>query len=222
MHTTFRRPTLWLSAFCLLHPTSAWADVLVNGGVDTIGPSGASVSGSGPSAALGWNQFTVVPGSQITSDLETSTDPLGSGEMIHILTDNGFWGPASQGNGFHQGFSTLPSATASFDIDVVSGKVTGGLVLATGPFAQFTPYQAGGGWQHVVENVNAPVIDIEFEVLTPTNAGGAEFYLDNLQVTPTPEPSMLPLLAGLLVFALGWRCIRRADKDLCATWGLLK
>jgi hypothetical protein len=220
MLTTFHRPTLWLSAFCLLHLTGAWADVLVNGGVDTVGLNGSPVSGSGPSAALAWNQFTVVPGSHITSDLETTTDPLGSGEMIHILTDNGFWGPASQGNGFHQSFATLPSATASFDIDVVSGEVTGGLVLATGPFAQFTPYQNSGGWQHVVENVNAPVIDMEFEVLT-ANAG-AEFYLDNLQVTPTPEPSMLPLLVVGLVLAWGWRCIRKVEKDHCATWRLLE
>ena len=81
-----------------------------------------------------------MPGNSIISRLLATTDPLGNGEMIDIITNAGFYAPAKQGNRLHQSFATLPQATASFDIFVVSGSVTGGLVLSTGPFASFTSY----------------------------------------------------------------------------------
>jgi hypothetical protein len=95
----------------VLGPAHA-ANILLNPGLDTVGPSGSPVSGTGPSAAQSWNQFTVVPGSTIISQLLASTDPLGGGQMIDIATNAGFFAPAKQGNGFNQAFAALPQATA--------------------------------------------------------------------------------------------------------------
>jgi len=178
-------------------------NILLNGGLDTVGPDGSPVSGSGPSAAQSWTQFTVVPGSTISSQLLASTDPLGGGEMIDITTNAGYYAAASQGNGFYQDFATIPAATASFDIFVVSGSVTGGLGLATGPFASFTAYTPTGAWQHVTQTVNAPVDGMFFENLV--TGAGAEFLLDNLQVNSIPEPgtfAMMLLAAGSMLL---WR-----------------
>jgi hypothetical protein len=171
------------------------ADLLLNGGVDIVGSNGnpaVTSGGSGGSAAQSWIQYTVVPLSTITSQLLPTTDPFGSGMMIDISTTAGFYAPASQGNGFYQHFTTVPAAVFTFDIYVVSGTVTGGLVLTTGPFAQANHYSSAS-WQQVSQTINSPVNEVAFEDLVA--GAGAEFYLDNLQVLQVaPEPGTWALL----------------------------
>ncbi len=166
---------------------SAQAIILSNGGFDTVGPTGPVVTTFCPvateSAAANWKQWAVVPSSQITTELCPSTDLLsgGGGNMLHVITDVDLYSPAHCGNGFSQDFgSILPNAQASFDLFVVSGQVTAGLVLATGPFANFQTFGPTGGWIHVVDTVNAPVQSLAFETLTL--GAGAEYYVDNARV----------------------------------------
>ena len=181
------------------------ADLLLNGGVDLVGSSGNPATGPGGAAAQSWIQYTVVPGSTVTSQLLATADPFGSGQMIDISTNAGYYAPASQGNGFYQHFTAVPGAVFTFDIYVVSGTVTGGLVLTTGPFAQANHYTVTGSWQQVTQTINSPVNEVAFEDLA--NGVGAEFELDNLQVLQTaPEPASWTLL---LVACLGVAALRR-------------
>jgi hypothetical protein len=90
---------------------AAPAAFLINPGLDTVGPDGSPVTttapavvppyAGGPSAALGWSQFVVWPSGTLTTTLLPTTDPSGSGDMLHIVTDSGDYGPAEQGNGWY-------------------------------------------------------------------------------------------------------------------------
>jgi hypothetical protein len=202
--------------------TPAAADYLINSGFDTLGPGGSPVTtigGSGAwSAALGWEQFTVVPGGYLTTSLAPSTDPWGGGNAIHVVTDSGDYPPAEQGNGFGQVFSSLlPHATVSYDLYVVSGSVTGGITLdiggGVGVFTGNTPtFGPTGGWIHVV-NAQLPgelSTGVYFETLTlGQGAGyGADYFVDNVVVS-VPELSTWAMM--LLGFAgLGFSGYRRA------------
>ena len=96
-----------VGAACLTGP--AQAQYLVNPGLDAVGPTGSTVTttapavvppyAGGPSAAEGWSQFVVWPGGTLTTTLLPTTDPSGSGDMLHIVTDSGDYGPVEQGNG---------------------------------------------------------------------------------------------------------------------------
>jgi hypothetical protein len=206
----------------------AGAVYLIDPGFDTVGPSGSSVTtlggSNGWSAALGWFQFTVVPAGSLTTTLLPSTDPLGSGDMLHVVTDSGDYPPAEQGNGFGQQFvggARLPHATVSFDLYVVSGSVTGGITAdypshGIGVFTSNTPtFGPTGGWIHVV-NAQLPgkLSDgVFFETLTlGQGAGyGANYYVDNVSVSSVPEPSTWAMM--LLGFsALGFGGYRRTRK----------
>jgi hypothetical protein len=87
------------------------------------------------------------PSGTLTTTLLPTTDPSGSGDMLHIVTDSGDYGPAEQGNGWYQGFIggvLLADATVTYDLDVVSGSVTGGLVASDGRLSVEYPDQ----WPH--------------------------------------------------------------------------
>jgi hypothetical protein len=204
-----------LGGALLLASPAAAATYLINPGLDAVGPSGPSVTTVAggpevPSAALGWLQFTAVPGGTLTTTLLPTTDPWGSGNMLHIVTDSGDYPPAKSGNGFGQQFvggARLVDATVSFDIDVVSGSVTGGISADTaahdiGVFTSHTPtFGPTNGWIRVV-NVQLPGVlsdGVFFETLTiGQGAGyGANYYVDNVAVTAAPEPpTWAMLLAG--------------------------
>jgi hypothetical protein len=181
----------------------ARAALLTNGGFDTVGPAGSPMTSIGqafdPSAAAGWEQYAIVPSSYFVSELLPTTDPTGSGSMMHVITTAGDWPPAEFGNGFEQFFTTLNSAVFSFDLYVVSGQVTGGLVLASsGAYVDYPTFGPTGGWIHVTDHSTLPVNDVAFETLTLT--GGAEYYVDNAVLSAVPEPSSLAI-AGIAILA---------------------
>jgi hypothetical protein len=167
-------------------------------------------SSGGPSAALGWTQFTVVPTGILTTTLSPTTDPFGGGNMMEINTDSGDFPPAEQGNGFGQNLPFLvPSATLTFDLDVISGSVTAGLTEAKGAIGVFPPtvqtFGPTGGWVRVTDHLPAGLLaqGVYFETLTlGQGAGfGADYFVDNAVVTE-PEPgSFALLLAGLATLA---------------------
>jgi hypothetical protein len=196
-------------------PSPAPAAYLINPDFSTVGPDGSPVTSpggtGGPSAALGWSQFTVVPGGTLTSTLVTGADPFTGGNAIHVVTDSGDYPPAEQGNGIGQayiGAALLPHTTLTFDLDVVSGTVSGGLTewIGHGDAGAFPPgyptWGPTGGWIHVTEDGDAYLSQgVYFETLTlGTTAGGptfgGDYYIANINVTSVPEPATMTLLAG--------------------------
>jgi len=218
---------------CLAGP--APAQYLINPGLDTVGPLGSPVTtmapamvppyAGGPSAAAGWSQFVVWPSGTLTTTLLPTTDPFGGGNMLHIVTDSGDYGPAESGNGWGQGFIggvLLADATVTYDLDVVSGSVTGGLVAADGAFQFNTPTNGPtGGWIQVTDHMLPGLLSglVAFETLTPGMTTGGDYYVDNINVTgnlTVPEPATMTLLAG----GLGGLFLRRRRAAQAASPGL--
>ena len=192
----------------------ARAGLLLNGGFDVGGPDGSSVTTLAqpfnpvPSAAADWVQYAVADNSSLTTELLPSTDPWGSGSMMHVLTTGGFSPTANFGNGFEQYFSSVNKSVLSFDLDVVSGQVTGGLALTgSEDFVDPTPFGPTGGWIHVVEVSNQPINAVAFETMTFSANGaytGAEYYVDNVVLSSVPEPSTIVLLGISSIASALW------------------
>ena len=127
-----RRIVLFLTAIaaCCV-PWSARAGGLIqNGGFDTPTPGltppnyPTSISGAGvggPSSAEFWTLFNNFS-TTTSTELLPSTDPNGSGFMIH-LTSTPTSGSFSFFNGLQQAFPTQSGGSASVDVDVLSGVV---------------------------------------------------------------------------------------------------
>ena len=201
----------------------------LNGSATPVTSIGSGSAWIGSVVPGGWYQFAVVPGGSITSAFLSSTDTITvGGSMIHIVTDSGDWPPAEQGNGFGQTFiggAALPHATVSFDIDVLSGHVTGGITKdiggGIGVFTADEPsFGPTGGWIHVVDHADPGTLSngVFFETLTlqpyPNTAFsvdlGGNYEIANIQVS-VPEPaSWAMMLAGLAGLGLaGYRPARK-------------
>jgi hypothetical protein len=146
----------------------------VNGNFFQIGPDGnpvcsyiAGQMSGGPSAGADWNQFAVVPGSSICTQVE----PFGFlSNKFHVWT-NGGDNPAptvQMGNGFAQDFAPLGCSMASYWYNVVSGSVLGNLVGTAGKFVDFhtTLQPTNGVWKHF-SSVAANVSGMAWETLNP-------------------------------------------------------
>jgi len=174
----------------------AWAGragIIVNDGFDAplgdLTPPNYPTSLTGddvasPSSADGWNlynnRYTTT-----SSELLPTTDPYGSGYMIHITT-------GAQDCGVYRAFPQQSQASASVDVFVVSGVAT--LFLFHGPVDLLARVDSTttGRW----ETLTLPSVGggpNQF-VLYSGPAGGAEFYADRASVpaaTPIPEPGAL-------------------------------
>jgi hypothetical protein len=222
MLVSFRRNALFLAAiaaFCV--PSSAWAGgLLQNGGFDTPTPGlsppnyPTSISGAGvggPSSAAFWTLFNNFDATTST-ELLPSTDPTGSGSMIH-LTSVPTSGSFSFFNGLQQAFPTQSGGTASVDVDVLSGVVLLALYAGNGAtLLDQTFSTVNNQWQTLTvtaaagSNPNLIVIYTD-NGTTPNTVG--EFYADGAGVAAVPEPSSgLLALIGISATALWVRKAR--------------
>ena len=96
--TILKSPAL---ALAILVSSCGVQGALSNGGFDVPGAGltapNYSVSGTGPASAADWTLWNNDPNKPVTSELLPSTDPLGSGYMIHVTggQDSGLVQPAS-------------------------------------------------------------------------------------------------------------------------------
>jgi hypothetical protein len=176
--------------------TASWAqNYLLNGGFDTPNPSLTippfSVVWTGQyagptSSAADWSIYNTFSGTT-TTELEHSTDPLGSGYMLHVIA-------SAAGEGVYQVFAEESGVNTFVDVEVVSGAM---ILIAEGPGMSVINYVTAStstiGPQWVTLEV--PNSDNENEVFIGS-LGPATFYLDNAAVTPVPEPSTLSLWAA--------------------------
>jgi hypothetical protein len=142
--------------------------------------------------------------------------------MLHVISDNGFFPPHSYGSGVGQSLNPNGDGglyplggTLSFDIRVVSGQVTGGLVLTSnGTFAPGTGVFGPGPWVHFVQTHAADERDVRFEILTL--GVGAEFYLENavfIPNLPTTPDSTEPFCAITAAIIGGAKHIQLTIQD---------
>ena len=76
---------------------------------ESSSPTLTNLTFSANSAAAGWYQFTVVPNCALTSNLLSTTDPAGSGNMLRITTDSGDYPPAERATDLGRPSSAAPS-----------------------------------------------------------------------------------------------------------------
>lgn len=154
--------------------------------------SGSSVGGS--SSAEGW--FLYNNSNSVTStELLTSTDPMGQGTMVH-LTTGGLY------NGLYQPFSQISNIGTSFALDV---NVSSGIVYfaayknsgtATVGIVNSDPSK-NGTWQTLELTFSEPTDEL---VIYSGSANGVDALVDNLRVVPEPG-SLVALGIGLVGLA---------------------
>jgi hypothetical protein len=218
MSLSLRRNVLFLAAIAVSYvPSSAWAgNLLQNGGFDTPTPGlsppnyPTSITGAftfGASSAEDWTLFNSRDATTST-ELLPSTDPLGSGFMIHLtsVTNNGD-PDGSFFNGLQQGFPTQSGGTASVDVYVLSGPVILALYSGDGSSLISDTFSTTlNQWQTLT--VTAPSgSDPNLIVLySYSTTGTGEFYADGASVQSVPEPASGVLaLIGMSATALWMR-----------------
>jgi hypothetical protein len=229
MLLSLRRNVLFLATIAACcGPSSVWAgNLLPNGGFDTpttgLSPLNnylTSITGagaSGPASAADWTLYN--NGDATTStELLTTTDPNGSGSMIHLtsvsntsdLTQSFF-------NGLEGAFATQAGATASVDVHVLSGPVVLALYGDNGANLLSYIYSGATTDQWLTLTVTAPINSDPnyqpdlFILYSGSQSGTGEFYAENAIVTSLsiPEPSSGALaLIGLTATALWVRKAR--------------
>lgn len=198
-----RRVALFLTLIAICSaPSSAWAgSLLQNGGFDTPTPglsppnyptsiSGAGVGSAGPSSAEFWTLYNNFDATTST-ELLPSTDPNGSGLMIH-LTSTPTSGSFSFFNGLQQAFPTQPGGTASIDVNVLSGVVFVALYADNGATLIDQAFSTVNNQWQTLTVTAAPGTNPNLIVLYTDNGVAdtvGEFYADGAGVTSIPEPS---------------------------------
>jgi hypothetical protein len=217
-----------VAACCL--PSSARAgNLLMNGGFDTptsgLTPPNypTSISGagaSGPSSAADWTLFNNFNATTST-ELLTSTDPLGGGSMIHLtsVTNNGPDG--SFFNGLQQGFATQSTlTTASVDVDVLSGPVIVALYAGNGStLISDTFSTTTGQWQTLSVSAAAGTNPNLLIIYSYSTTGTGEFYADNASVTAAAIPEPAGGVLALIGMSMAAVWVRRAGRRPAARSG---
>jgi hypothetical protein len=205
-----------VSVLLLALTTSVHANFLPNGGFDTPNPLLSapnyltSITGAaaiGPTSAETWFMYNNSP-DLTTTELLPTTDPLGSGFMIHVSS-------AGLNNGLNLIFPAQSSASASVDVFVSSGTAI--LYLFT-----------GGGTINLahVESTTTGVWETLTIPVTPgnpnqfvlyTGPAGGDFFADRASVpavSPVPEQSPFWLsLALIFPVLLGLPCRTSAHQN---------
>jgi hypothetical protein len=210
MKFSYRSAVLILAiVFAVANPHSICAGTLLtNGGFDIAGPGlsppnyPASISGAaaaGPSSAASWNLYNNFNATTSTELLPT-TDPLGSGSMIHLTSATNTGDPAgSFFNGLQQSFAQVSGASAAADVYVLSGPVILALYTGNGStLLDFTATSTVNQWETL--SVTAPLgTNPDLVVIYSYSATGTgEFYAENAAVTALPEPATwMMVLLGL-------------------------
>lgn len=188
-------------AVITLSSATVFADnpnLLINSGFN-VGSTTSVTSGSNPgsTAATGWNAWSDVAGTTLTSQLLASNAPGGSGNMLYVSTSN-------YSSGIYQMYPFVPAengVTASLWINVLSGNV--GMAIVGGS-VHYVWATTGTGWQQLNYSGMGPVNEI---AIYNWSSGGASFYVENASVVDpppsVPEPASLLLLGtGLSAFLL--------------------
>jgi hypothetical protein len=225
-----RRNALFLigiAIWCV--PSSAWAgNLLQNGGFDTPTPGltppnyPTSITGAGaagPSSADDWTLFNGQPVTTST-ELLPSTDPTGSGFMIHITSVPTTSADFTAFSGIQQGFTTQIGVplTVSVDVEALQGSIFVGLFANDGGtlLMPFVTVDTLNQWQTVTFSIPAgtnpntePNLIAIYSDNFAANASN-EFFADNAVVSASvPEPSTgLLTLIGMSATALWVRSSR--------------
>lgn len=143
-----------------------------------------SVSGSGhggEASADGWSLWNNA-NTTTACELLHSTDPVGSGKMVHLTT-------GGLNCGLYQVFPEVASTTASVDVYVLRGKVTLYLYRNGAVMLSSTNSTTTNRWETLSLPVTAGVPN-EFVLYSGATAG-AEFYADRAAVPGATPLSLL-------------------------------
>lgn len=167
---SYRRTATTVFATLLL-AGMAVATPFTNGSFDSSAAGPTSFTGlgnGGLSAAADWKVWSNTPGSTTTTSLLASTDPLGSGSMIHVNTNGA-------SNGLYQIFDA-GNYSSSLDVYVLSGAVT--FYLYNGASSISVTSTTQNTW----ETLFLPITAADELVIYSSTAGGAEFYADRASI----------------------------------------
>ncbi len=208
----------------LTAPLPCSASLVTNGGFDIPTPGlpppnyPASISGAsvfGPSSAEDWTLFNSRDATTST-ELLPSTDPNGSGFMIHLTSVSNTGDPVNSFfNGLQQVFPVQPGGSASVDVYALNGPVILALYAGFGStLLDYTVSSTTNAWETL--SVSSASGDPNLIVLYSYSTSGiGEFYADGAGVISTvPEPSTGALaLACLTAMAYVRGKVRRRARS---------